>query len=1777
MEDNDNESRQCRCGGEQGDCAICNECLCAGKIRNTTEGLTKLRDYSSRNGDNLKAALQGKTSVQLHVKCYKNYTRHPPSTVQKSENQGRLLRRDDEGFNLKECCLFCGEKLDGNHATRKGVSVVATFEVKQQILDHALHRQDRLGLLVAARVNGVVADLVAAEVKYHTECFPAFFARPLETSEGAGDGPHRGPAFHQAKDDAFQKMCQFLESSDEPQHEMDTLMAKMAEFAAGGECYGVKYTRYLLEKKYRGAVIISAKTGKKGSVVTFLAAAQDILTGAWYRSKSESLEEESRRFIKKAAQLLRGECTSAIRKKDCYPNVEEIEGELMKPVKCEPAPLTQRLAVAGDILSAIRPKSYLSPLHLGTGVLLHRRFGSRYVVDLMTSLGKSVSYKEVMRYEGSVTLSAPPSVDRGAFIQFIFDNADHNTRTLTGHDTLHVAAGLMVVTPASKLQARAPVPRPKRAATTSEIGDRGVMEIEPYYATKNAGLKHLVMDDVLARQGEVPQLENAGCLDFLWLAKHSLQESYHGWNGFMTAAHANEKRHDMSAFVPLPFIPLPATDPSTLYTALRYARKKCDDCKQKTCIVTFDLPLFIKAMDIVNGCGDKLPFVVVRLGGFHLLMSFMGAVGVLMAGSGLADLWKEVYAKNSVDAMTGGHAYKRALRAHFLTQAALASLVLDKMVAKGQISDSYLSPVHLGTGVLLHRRFGSRYVVDLMASLGKSVTYKEVMRYEGSVTLSAPPSVDRGAFIQFIFDNADHNTRTLTGHDTLHVAAGLMVVTPASKLQARVPVPRPKRAATTSEIGDRGGEVPQLENAGCLDFLWLAKHSLQGSYHGWNGFMTAAHANEKRHDMSAFVPLPFIPLPATDPSTLYTALRYARKKCDEYKQKTCVVTFDLPLFIKAMDIVSGCGDKLPFVVVRLGGFHLLMSFMGAVGVLMAGSGLADLWKEVYAKNSVDAMTGGHAYKRALRAHFLTQAALASLVLDKMVAKGQISDVNIRELYRKLGETGGDLESVLSSPSVKEIRRSFREALQEDGENNRTGSLWLQYFDQVEIMTTFVRAERTGDWRLHLHCVGQMLPHLAAAGHIHYAKAAHLYLQEMHKLEAKMTVFEYEKFAESGWFSVFKSEKPYGGIWSDMIIEQVIMRNMKLQGGVTHGRGQSAATLSRFVNCAPHVLHITAALEEFCGVKKICSDQHEELGDSRQRRDARDLQTFIDYFKEHPPFEQQPESLVNISNGLVADASVNCDAAVKIGLSVMESSVVGLAFPDVHLRRKDKAVNIAATNATITVGEDRLQVNPSVLFHRIICNVHTEEMLEECMGHELAPRPTALFDDVSMRPGTKSKLIEVLSKLSPPTSDVPADPCYVIDGGFLLRRVQWPRPATYSAICDAYVAYVTKHYGHDCRVVFDGYGAGPSTKDVQHIRRASIAARLTVTLDKTAAVTRDEFLGSSENKAQFLPLLSARLARAGVQVRHADADADYLIVQTALEAGRAGGSVVMVGEDTDLLVLLAVHADNTDVSMLMPGRQDSPRRVFCSKKLQEALGPHRDLLLLLHAFTGCDTTSAPYKRGKHMGFAKLEQLHRKKNPLLQTVSVFNNPSATREQIAAAGEEFFVALYGGKKGAGLNRTRYLAYKKMVARKKLTAKFVLESLPPTADAAHQHSYRVFLQVQAWRGVTLPATSWGWEEQHGRYMPVLTTLSPAPEYLLKLVYCNCKGTCGGNCECRRVGLPCTSMCGICSGDGCTNSPAPIHDDDEVDEDDDEEEVDQPLPVQSENDDCDAGDTENE
>ena len=97
------------------------------------------------------------------------------------------------------------------------------------------------------------------------------------------------------------------------------------------------------------------------------------------------------------------------------------------------------------------------------------------------------------------------------------------------------------------------------------------------------------------------------------------------------------------------------------------------------------------------------------------------------------------------------------------------------------------------------------------------------------------------------------------------------------------------------------------------------------------------------------------------------------------------MTFDQPLYIKAAEIVAS-SPELSNIFVRLGGFHLVMSYLGSIGYIMSQSGLKEMWETVYAHNSVDHMLTGHAYARALRAHMLTAAALVGHLLEKKRAE-----------------------------------------------------------------------------------------------------------------------------------------------------------------------------------------------------------------------------------------------------------------------------------------------------------------------------------------------------------------------------------------------------------------------------------------------------------------------------------------------------------------------------------------------------------------------------------------------------------------------------------------------------------------------------------------------------------------------------------------------------------------------------------------------------------------------
>ena len=87
-------------------------------------------------------------------------------------------------------------------------------------------------------------------------------------------------------------------------------------------------------------------------------------------------------------------------------------------------------------------------------------------------------------------------------------------------------------------------------------------------------------------------------------------------------------------------------------------------------------------------------------------------------------------------------------------------------------------------------------------------------------------------------------------------------------------------------------------------------------------------------------------------------------------------------------------------------------------------------------------------------------------------------------------------------------------------------------------------------------------------------------------------------------------------------------------------------------------------------------------------------------------------------------------------------------------------------------------------------------------------------------------------------------------------------------------------------------------------------------------------------------------------------------------------------------------------------------------------PH---ILFIHAWSGCDTTSATYGHGKPILLKEMKE----SEELRQISFLMTNPEATVE--ATAGTRLYVLLYGGRTNDSLNSLRYSKYMEMVSTSK------------------------------------------------------------------------------------------------------------------------------------------------
>lgn len=197
------------------------------------------------------------------------------------------------------------------------------------------------------------------------------------------------------------------------------------------------------------------------------------------------------------------------------------------------------------------------------------------------------------------------------------------------------------------------------------------------------------------------------------------------------------------------------------------------------------------------------------------------------------------------------------------------------------------------------------------------------------------------------------------------------------------------------------------------------------------------------------------------------------------------------------------------------------------------------------------------------------------------------------------------------------------------------------------------------------------------------------------------------------------------------------------------------------------------------------------------------------------------------------------------------------------------------------------------------------------------------------------------------------------------------------------------------------------------------------------------------------------------------------------------------------------------------------------KLANAIGKELcQALIGVHAFTGCDTVSAFYGKGK----AKAVKLVKADIIYQNVFSQLGREWMVSEDTFDLLQAFTCMLYDQIK-SGVKVVNELRYNIFIAK---TGEADSSQLPPCRDCLAKHVARANYQAGIWRRCLENDPDIPYPIDHGWVIDEPSTLSvewmsgpTAPDDILEMLSCKCSRQCRlPDCVCLKNGLRCTYMC---------------------------------------------------
>jgi hypothetical protein len=418
----------------------------------------------------------------------------------------------------------------------------------------------------------------------------------------------------------------------------------------------------------------------------------------------------------------------------------------------------------------------------------------------------------------------------------------------------------------------------------------------------------------------------------------------------------------------------------------------------------------------------------------------------------------------------------------------LPALVIGNIVTS--VLKSQPTDLQISLGVLFR---DSKLILGYTYDYGITCSYDEVLRFKKSAAVAAAkdPSVHgissaESGFVQTIVDNFDADIHSPNGKLSTHSLA-MILTQPSSVINVndddtiprlkhddlRMPIEDEDDTGPMHYVGQKNPPMPEVpksslpadfptyqrisaDRAKELDFQFFKDIHGSDKCPEFNGYNTKL-CREQGHMLkpkTKVVYLPLIDRAPADPSTIMTSMLKAKQVTENTGQEYVIFTADQQLYKIAVHVLWENQAMFSNFYLRLGGMHLLMSYVGCIGSLMADSGIVEVLGVAF--GGVLKMLSGKKFPENVRALRMLVEEILRSVFDRY----QLKSMN-------------DLQGVLDDASLQ----------------SRTAKLWTNcLIKPVFTIMKYVRAEREADWPLHLATVKEMMPLFFAAGHIKIGRA-----------------------------------------------------------------------------------------------------------------------------------------------------------------------------------------------------------------------------------------------------------------------------------------------------------------------------------------------------------------------------------------------------------------------------------------------------------------------------------------------------------------------------------------------------------------------------------------------------------------------------------------------------------------------------------------------------------------